>query len=272
MTAAAWNLPGPPGFQGLRTDVPLTIYDRHLPHWRQDGATYFVTFRLADSLPQSKLRELTSWQREFAARYGITGSDGKLPQLLRGDVIPQSAYDAFSRERIRRVEKWLDRGWGRCHLRRPEISGIVVDALHFLDGDQYELGTYVVMPNHVHFVTRPLHPATHPLEKTLQGRKLWSSREINMRLGRAGQLWHEESFDRIIRDEEHLWQCVQYVGDNPRRAGLLPDACPRWIRPSWEAMVWSWSSMRAITRLSRCWGERTNSPACWRIRVWRCPR
>ena len=45
---ANWSLPAPPGFQGLREDLSLTVYERHLPHWRQDGATYLVTFRLAD--------------------------------------------------------------------------------------------------------------------------------------------------------------------------------------------------------------------------------
>ena len=59
MTVETWNREAPPGFQGLHSDIPVTFYYRHLPHWRQDGATYFVTFRLADSLPQMKLRELT---------------------------------------------------------------------------------------------------------------------------------------------------------------------------------------------------------------------
>ncbi len=30
----------------------MRIYDTTLPHWRQAGATYFVTFRLADSIPR----------------------------------------------------------------------------------------------------------------------------------------------------------------------------------------------------------------------------
>ena len=44
------------------------MYQRHLPHWRQDGATYFVTFRLADSLPQSKLDELKALKAEWEKR------------------------------------------------------------------------------------------------------------------------------------------------------------------------------------------------------------
>ena len=45
---------GPPGFRGLDPDKRIRIYTRHLPHRRQDGATYFVTFRLADSLPEDR--------------------------------------------------------------------------------------------------------------------------------------------------------------------------------------------------------------------------
>jgi hypothetical protein len=60
-----WNLPPPPGFQGLHPEKPVTIYQRHLPHWRQDGASYFVTCRLADSLPQVKLQELAALKREW---------------------------------------------------------------------------------------------------------------------------------------------------------------------------------------------------------------
>src|SRR5690242_3862257 len=51
--------------------LPFTAFDplapigktgRHLPHWKQDGRTYFVTFRLADSVPQEKL---TQWRMEL---------------------------------------------------------------------------------------------------------------------------------------------------------------------------------------------------------------
>src|ERR1700730_6345329 len=36
----------------------LTIHRGKLPHWRQESVIYFVTFRLGDSLPQSKLEWL----------------------------------------------------------------------------------------------------------------------------------------------------------------------------------------------------------------------
>lgn len=65
----SFNLPPPPGFQGLHPDKPLTFYMRDLPHWRQEGATYFVTFRLADSLPQAKLRELDELRKLWRAKF-----------------------------------------------------------------------------------------------------------------------------------------------------------------------------------------------------------
>jgi hypothetical protein len=48
-------------------DAIVVICHGKLPHWRQEGVIYFVTFRLADSLPQAKLqwlrREKELWLR-----------------------------------------------------------------------------------------------------------------------------------------------------------------------------------------------------------------
>ena len=49
----------------------------------------------------------------------------------------------------------------------------------------------------------------------------------------------QESYDRIIRDEEHLWRVIQYIGRNPRQAGLPLESTPRWIDPDWQALGWN---------------------------------
>lgn len=224
---STWNLPAPPGFHGLRDDKEVTIYLRHLPHWRQDGATYFVTFRLHDSLPQGKLRELAAWRAEWE----------------RGHPPPHGdkTRDEFSREVMLRVEAWLDQGMGSCVLKHPDISAAVAQTMHRFDARRYELGAYVIMPNHVHALLRPLDGEKDPLERILQSWKRFSARRINERLRRAGSLWQEESFDRIVRDEEHLYRCIQYIGTNAARAGLSAQACPRWIRPEWTALGWGFA-------------------------------
>ena len=59
MTVETLNLPpSPPGFRGLHPDLPIKSYHRRLPHWRQMGAIYFVTFRLAGTIPQQVLDDL----------------------------------------------------------------------------------------------------------------------------------------------------------------------------------------------------------------------
>jgi REP element-mobilizing transposase RayT len=241
-TDDTWNLEPPPGFQGLRDDLPLTAYHRHLPHWRQDGATCFVTFRLADSLPQSKLRELEAIKREWEAKHGAGRAEWlSVPHDGKTDwqsVLHRGRED-LTRNLMQKVEQWLDQGMGSCYLKRPDVSAIVVDCLHHFDGQRYELGCYVVMPNHVHGILRPLEPNNDPLEKILQSRKRQSSREINGVVGRSGSLWHDESFDRIIRDAEHLYRCIQYVGRNPRNIGMPRHRWVRWIRPSWEKLGWT---------------------------------
>ncbi len=129
---ANWNLSPPPGFQGLCEDLPLTVYERHLPHWRQDGATYFVTFRLEDSLPQPKLRELELFKAEWERQHPP----------------PRSADDKerLTREMMRREEVWLDQGMGSCVLRSSDVSAMLVKAMQRDDGSGHELGCFTVMP------------------------------------------------------------------------------------------------------------------------------
>jgi REP element-mobilizing transposase RayT len=225
-----WNLPPPPGFQGLQPDKKLTVYVRHLPHWRQEGATYFVTFRLHDSLPQSKLNELESLRRQWEARHPPPRTTEQLEEL--------------GRESMRRQEYWLDKGMGSCRLKEPEAGKSLVNTMHFFDGNRYEVGCYVVMPNHVHTIVRPLRSEDEPLERILQSWKLHTALEINRQFGLQGTLWQEESFDRIIRDEEHLYRAIQYIGANPGKAGGLDrEHCPMWIRPEWEELGWKFENM-----------------------------
>jgi REP element-mobilizing transposase RayT len=219
-----WNLPPPPGFQGLREDLPLDVYVRHLPHWRQPGATYFVTLRLADSLPKAKREELAILRRDWESSH---------PPPWDREVL-----EALARQLTEREESWLDQGMGSCLLKDPGLASLLVQAMHHFDGSRHELGAYVIMPNHVHVLLRPLTWEEHPLEAILGSWKQFSAHRINARRANKGELWQQESYDRIVRDEEHLYRCLQYIGRNPARAGLTPMACPLWVRPSWAALGW----------------------------------
>jgi putative transposase len=223
----------PPGFCGLDPNKPVRIYYRHLPHWRQAGATYFVTFRQHDSLPQSKLDELAAFRREGLAR-----------RMDSPDEAAKSGQDEeLARETMQRVERWLDQGHGTCRLADPVLRRLVVDVLHYFDGARYELGCYVVMPNHVHVVVRPFDDDDDSLERILQSWKRHSARQVNRATQSTGSFWQEECFDRIIRDPEHLARVIQYIASNPTRAGLDGARFARWIRPEWDAIGWGFGPM-----------------------------
>ncbi|MCU0786863.1 MAG: DEAD/DEAH box helicase [Verrucomicrobia bacterium] len=183
---------------------PVSRRTRNLPHWRQDGATYFVTFRLADSIPAQKLKQ---WRVERDV-------------WLKTHPEPRSEQDQIEFHHLfpARIEDWLDEGEGSCSLRQPEAAQIVVSAFKHFDEDRYALGEFVVMPNHVHLTLKPL--GEHTLSDILKSWKTFTAREINHLLDRTGTLWQDESFDHIIRTESALVQYSNYIKANPVKAGL----------------------------------------------------
>jgi Rad3-related DNA helicase/REP element-mobilizing transposase RayT len=193
-----------PLFTPFDPSAPVAIYGRHLPHWRQAGVTYFVTFRLADSIPQEKLRQ---WEREM---------EMWLVKNPEPHTVEQKAE--YHEKFTERFHQWLDAGMGECWLRRPEISAAVEEALRHFDGERYVLGHYVVMPNHVHAVVRPVQG--HLLKEILHSWKSFTAHKLNEILGRKGQLRQDESFDCIVRNEAQLEKIAFYIRENPQKAGL----------------------------------------------------
>ncbi|EMI21614.1 hypothetical protein RMSM_01458, partial [Rhodopirellula maiorica SM1] len=135
-----FNLPAPPNFRGLHPDLPIRIYQRHLPHWRQVGASYFVTFRLADSIPQQQLQALKRW-REIWER------NNPEPRS-------ESQWKELAREITSKTERWLDDGYGACELEQPQIATLMRDSLLKFQDDRYFVSCFEIMPNHVHVVMK----------------------------------------------------------------------------------------------------------------------
>lgn len=166
-----------------------------LPHWEQSGVTTFVTFRLADSMPQKELDQLRGEQEEWLAEHP-----------LPWDEATQREHDElFSAQ----IEKWLDAGYGECILRDPDVRRIVEGRLRYFDGVKYRLYAFVIMPNHVHVVFMPL--GEEKVKDVVQAWKSVSSRMIGRHLGRSGTIWMREYFDRAIRNGEHFERSVRYT-------------------------------------------------------------
>jgi REP element-mobilizing transposase RayT len=133
----------------------LRIRHRNLPHWRMDGATYYITFR-----------------------------------VLEGELSP------------------AERDTILTHIRAG-------------DGKFYELIAVVVMPDHVHVILLPL--AGYDLSRIMKGMKGVSSRLVNHLRGRNGNLWQDECWDRILRDDAELQEKILYMLNNPVEAELIGD-------------------------------------------------
>jgi putative transposase len=204
------------------------FYQRHLPHWQPPGATLFVTFRLADSLPQSVIEELQAMDRQREAARRRIKDDGERRRQM----------DLESRRAFGRWDTALGLAQsGRRWLAVPGVAEVVVEAIHYRDGQVYDLTAFCIMPNHVHVVCTPLPRQDgiyYPLHSILQSLKRHTARQANRILGRQGAFWQSESYDHVVRDEAELERIVEYVINNPVKAGLIDDG-----------LLWPWMYVRA---------------------------
>jgi len=199
----------PPVFFDPKDEIAIS--ERRLPHWEQEGSTYFVTFRLADSIPAEKQEELRMERKAWLSNCREPLSDEDRNEFRR----------LFSE----RVEQWLDAGAGSCLLARPEANNIVEGALKHFDGTRYHLRAWVVMPNHVHVAFQPF--PGFQLQEILHSWKSFTAHQINEAFGKTGTLWLDESFDHIVGDEEELSRIISYIETNAERAGVedAPQSC-----------------------------------------------
>lgn len=186
---------------------PQRPVDKHrhiLPHWHQGGVECFVTWRLADSLPQSFIQEWLQQREAWLQQH---------PQPWTPDT--ETAYhERFSERYLER----LDQGHGECILQHAPCADAVEQALRFFDGQRYQLQSFVIMPNHVHVLVRL--QQDWPLERVVQNWKERSAKGINAVRNTTGQVWQKGYFDRLVRSAEHHAYISHYITQNPAKAGL----------------------------------------------------
>ena len=204
-------------FRGFDEQGEIRIYHHGiLPHWRQAGCTYFVSFRLADSIPKHVLQALEEERTLWLKARGIesTSRDWKRP------FAALSAKEKRQYEQLvgRLVNKSLDECHGSCALREPGIAKHVASALDYFHGTRVLTGNFVVMPNHVHALLTPMD--SFELEDILHSIKSFTANEINRVLGQTGQFWQRESYDHLVRDTEQLQAYQEYIKANPTKAKL----------------------------------------------------
>ncbi len=200
---------------GDRTKGFLGWHERgYLPHCDKPGLTQFVTFRLADSLPENRRGE---WEH--------------LLKCLRNDVPRSSGAQSIAlREQRTKLEEYLDRGHGKCHLRNPAVAAWVEKAILHHHGQCFKVLAWIVMPNHAHVLVEVWQL---PLAKILQNWKSITAVEANRILERKGTFWQPEYWDQFMRSNEQLKKAIRYIENNPVKASLVQ-----------KPEEWSFSSAR----------------------------
>ena len=194
--------------QGDTSTPPVTpepsneIKDWHrrfhsVPH-RENKALQSITFRLYDSLPKKVIEEIK----------------------LKLDIKKEdSSYNISQYQRLRqKIAEYEDAGYGQCFLRDERIAAVMQDTLKHFDGERYQLICWCIMPNHVHVLIEVNEGWS--LSRIMHGWRSYTANEANRILGRTGEFWMEEYYDRYIRNDNHLQKTINYILNNPANAGL----------------------------------------------------
>ena len=155
----------------------------YIPHI--EGADYqFVTYRLFDSLPKKVLLDVMYFDAEKQFKY---------------------------------LNHYLNQGLGSCLLRFKKNAEIVIKGWQHFDALRYKVVAYVVMPNHVHILIKVL--KNFKLSEIVHSWKSFTAKKI--KTDEVDKVWFREYFDRYIRDEDHFNRVIDYIKQNPVKAGLV---------------------------------------------------
>jgi putative transposase len=145
-------------------------------------------------------------------------------------------------------------------LAQPAAASEVESCLRHFAGERYDLLAFVVMPSHFHWVFHPREnwvlagveeqrqarkPAPRtPRERIMKSMKGYSAYQCNRLLGLHGKFWQDESYDHVVRNDDELHRIIDYVENNPVKAGLVQ-----------RREDWRWSSAYDRVRLGIPYGQ-----------------
>ncbi len=199
----------------------IEFFKRKLPHYHARNATYFITFRLAGSLPVAawiKLREEYELEQRLLANQ------------FHGEALHEERYKSQKRY-FARFDALLDSAQaGPRWLAEPQIADIVARQIHVLHPKEYCLYAYCIMCNHVHLlidqqdIPEPPRPPNGKhytaLSRAMRSLKGISGYNCVQALGCKGAFWQHESYDHIVRNEKEFERILNYIVNNPVKAGL----------------------------------------------------
>jgi putative transposase len=199
-------------------------HSTNLPHKYDIIKPIFITYRLKFTLPKTILSDISIKKNEWQIRYrSLSGYDKQNMQQSK-DFTNFCHFDeviAKSKE-VPQI------------LHRPDLTDVISEAYRYFDKRYYELLSYCIMPNHVHVLILPLLKSDVPVVTLAHINYSWkryTANKINKILNRRGSLWQAESYDHLIKDDNEFYHTLEYIIDNPVKAGLVK---------SWDEWYGTW--------------------------------
>ncbi len=191
-------------------------YKRNLPHYQPPGGTFFVTFRLKDSVPAAAMKNQLNKQEE---------------EMFAKKDLSQEERNEYHLACVLANDELLDRiKSGPFFLQEKAIAEMVIGKIEEYDGELYDLLGYCIMPNHVHLLIDTQIQLTDDgkvpenyvqLQDIMRLIKGGTATAANRLLNRSGPFWQSESYDHWVRNEESLSRIIAYIMENPCKANLV---------------------------------------------------
>ena len=189
-----------------------TYYRRNMPHIVPPGATLFITFRLAGSLPVAVIQQL---QAELQAALNTISQAIPAEEQTAATHRARKAY-------FGKFDAQLDGNTsGPIWLHQPAVAELVKCEIELLVELEINVLSYCIMPNHVHVVLQLPEEPDFSFGKLMQRLKGRTAYRANQLLRRNGPFWQHESYDHLVRGTRELERINAYVVMNPVKAGLV---------------------------------------------------
>jgi len=171
-----------------------------------------------------------------ASQESLDGSQPP-PAVPRDDTAPSAYSRNLPHLQRRQATLFVTFATRRRWVLPDAIRAAVLKHCLHDNGEKLQMHAVVIMPDHVHLLFSPLANAVgepFTLATIMSGIKGSSAHTVNRALARRGNVWEEESFDRLLRSDESIRQKSEYICANPVRAALVPteDEWP-WLWREW---------------------------------------
>jgi len=201
-------------------------HSRQLPHLQPRHRPLFVTIRSADPIPEKYLNDYH--------RYIDTLIDEETQYPENKELKIDNNKRAFAC-----LDEIYARYHGEIDFTEPEsVASLITENIRALNGDLCHIYAYTIMPNHLHLLLRPEEQDGVPvsLAQIMQKLKGVTARQVNLLLRRTGSLWYREYYDHWVRSVKEFVNIVEYIRQNPVKAGLVKRA---------EDWKWTWMDLES---------------------------